>query len=293
MDASMFASLKTSAASSAVRPKLEVISRLPSSPRPAPPILFVHGAWHGAWCWDEFFLDHFAAHGFEAHALSLRAHGASEGRAQLHRCRIRHYVEDVAAVAAALPSVPFWLAIRWAALSSRSSLRLTRLRRRSCSPASRPTGRGRCMRGSCAIGRSTCSGRMRRSVSCRSYRTPIERSGSCSPPRCHGMTSSATIACCRTSRCSAPSTAWRLNGSLVNQVRSPIHVMGAADDAIVADYEIEGDGESLRNGGGGLRRCRPRHDARSELEDRRGQHDQEARRPIRGSSVRAAFRSHR
>src|SRR5262249_25116172 len=53
-----------------------------------------------------FFLGHFAARGYAAHALSFRAHGESEGRRQLHRCRIRHYVEDVATVAAALPSSP-------------------------------------------------------------------------------------------------------------------------------------------------------------------------------------------
>jgi hypothetical protein len=27
------------------------------------PLLFVHGAWHGAWCWDEHFLDLFADKG--------------------------------------------------------------------------------------------------------------------------------------------------------------------------------------------------------------------------------------
>src|SRR5580704_11596911 len=102
----MFDRRTNAAVPAALTPKLEVISRLPSRPRPAPPILFVHGAWHGAWCWDEFFLDHFAARGYAAHALSFRAHGESEGRGGLHRCRIRHYVEDVAAVAAALPSRP-------------------------------------------------------------------------------------------------------------------------------------------------------------------------------------------
>jgi pimeloyl-ACP methyl ester carboxylesterase len=36
---------------------LEIISKSPSSePRPTP-LLFVHGAWHGAWCWAEHFLD--------------------------------------------------------------------------------------------------------------------------------------------------------------------------------------------------------------------------------------------
>lgn len=33
--------------------------------------------WHGAWCWDEHFLDFFADKGFRAVAVSLRGHGAS------------------------------------------------------------------------------------------------------------------------------------------------------------------------------------------------------------------------
>ena len=87
-------------------PKLEVISKLPSAPRAAPPLLFVHGAWHGAWCWDEYFLDYFAAHGYAAHALSLRGHGASEGRDGLRFFRMRDYVADVEKVAASLPTAP-------------------------------------------------------------------------------------------------------------------------------------------------------------------------------------------
>ena len=87
-------------------PKLEVISRQPSEPRDAPPILFVHGAWHGAWCWDEHFLDYFSEKGFAAHALSLRGHGSSEGRERLRRVRLRDFLEDVAAVAELLPAPP-------------------------------------------------------------------------------------------------------------------------------------------------------------------------------------------
>ncbi|MBV8440770.1 MAG: alpha/beta fold hydrolase [Hyphomicrobiales bacterium] len=85
---------------------LEVRSKQPSIGRNAPPILFVHGAWHAAWCWDEHFLDYFAAHGYAAYALSLRGHGDSDGRAGLRLHRIRDYVEDVAAVAAMLPVTP-------------------------------------------------------------------------------------------------------------------------------------------------------------------------------------------
>jgi pimeloyl-ACP methyl ester carboxylesterase len=46
------------------------------SDRPTP-LLFVHGAWHGAWCWDEYFLDFFAGRGYRALAVSLRGHGNS------------------------------------------------------------------------------------------------------------------------------------------------------------------------------------------------------------------------
>ncbi len=41
------------------------------------PVLFVHDAWHGAWCWAEQFLPYFAARGWPVAALSLRGHGAS------------------------------------------------------------------------------------------------------------------------------------------------------------------------------------------------------------------------
>ena len=42
-----------------------------------PSLLFVHGTWHAAWCWDEHFLDFFASKGHHALAVSLRGHGGS------------------------------------------------------------------------------------------------------------------------------------------------------------------------------------------------------------------------
>ena len=42
-----------------------------------PPILLVHGAWHGAWCWEETYLDYFADAGRETWAMDLRGHGGS------------------------------------------------------------------------------------------------------------------------------------------------------------------------------------------------------------------------
>lgn len=69
-------------------------------------MLFLHGTWHGAWCWAENFLDYFSANGFAAYALSFRGHGESEGRERLRFTRIRDFVADVAAVVDMLPSPP-------------------------------------------------------------------------------------------------------------------------------------------------------------------------------------------
>ena len=52
---------------------LEILSRAPGERSRHAPLLFIHGAYLGAWCWDEYFLSWFAQHGFEAHALSQAA----------------------------------------------------------------------------------------------------------------------------------------------------------------------------------------------------------------------------
>src|SRR5438105_3578099 len=70
------------------------------------PILFVHGAWHGAWCWEDHFVPYFANRGWQVTALNLRAHGGPRERRGLRWKRIADYVEDLAAAAAALPEPP-------------------------------------------------------------------------------------------------------------------------------------------------------------------------------------------
>lgn len=86
--------------------KLEIISRYPTASVRPTPLLFVHGAWHAAWCWDVHFLDYFAQQGYEVHALSLRGHGGSEGRENLRWTRIAEYIEDVARAVQQLPCPP-------------------------------------------------------------------------------------------------------------------------------------------------------------------------------------------
>lgn len=82
--------------------ELEVISRLPAQAGDKPPLLFVHGAFAGAWCWEEHFLDFFAGLGYPSYALSLRGHAGSAGRDRLHWNRLADYVTDVAEVAVGL-----------------------------------------------------------------------------------------------------------------------------------------------------------------------------------------------
>lgn len=83
---------------------LEVITRRPTGAARPTPLLFIHGAWHGAWCWDEYFLPYFAEHGYEAHALSLRGHGKSAG--QVRWVSALDYVNDVEQVARSFSRMP-------------------------------------------------------------------------------------------------------------------------------------------------------------------------------------------
>ncbi|HRP96701.1 MAG TPA: alpha/beta fold hydrolase [Rhodocyclaceae bacterium] len=86
---------------------LEVIARAPAGePAFATPLLFIHGAYTGAWCWDEHFLPHFAGLGYAAYALSLSGHGTSRRHQPLDRFSISDYVDDVAEVIDRLPAAP-------------------------------------------------------------------------------------------------------------------------------------------------------------------------------------------
>lgn len=75
---------------------LEILKAIPASDVRSTPILFVHGMWHAAWCWEEHFLPYFAEHGYAAYALSFRGHGSSEGRERLRWISFADYVFDIA-----------------------------------------------------------------------------------------------------------------------------------------------------------------------------------------------------
>ncbi|HMB21540.1 MAG TPA: alpha/beta fold hydrolase, partial [Anaerolineales bacterium] len=60
------------------------------------PLLFQHGAWHGAWCWQQW-MDHFASLGYEVHAISLPAHGkSSASKRHINFYTFKDYVKTLA-----------------------------------------------------------------------------------------------------------------------------------------------------------------------------------------------------
>lgn len=85
---------------------LEILTRRPAGRAAPTPLLFVHGAFAAAWCWDVHFLPWFAERGYTAHAVSLRGHGNSYGQDTIHGWSIQDYAEDVAAVVRQLEQPP-------------------------------------------------------------------------------------------------------------------------------------------------------------------------------------------
>lgn len=81
----------------------------PQEQRYTRPLLLIHGAWHGAWCWEPAMRD-FAARGFAVHALSLRGHGESERCAHFNRCGIDAYLQDIDQILARIKPTPVVIA---------------------------------------------------------------------------------------------------------------------------------------------------------------------------------------
>lgn len=77
-----------------------------SSAADNPPLLFVHGAWHGAWCWQKHFMPFFAAMGYDTHAIDLRGHGQSDKSKSMRWHCIADYVDDVEAAITSLNRKP-------------------------------------------------------------------------------------------------------------------------------------------------------------------------------------------
>ena len=83
--------------------RLEVLSASPAAPSLArrPPLVFVHGSYHAAWCWAERWIPYFVDAGWDCRALSLRGQGGGEavplpvaGTLQLIAADLAHYLRS-------------------------------------------------------------------------------------------------------------------------------------------------------------------------------------------------------
>lgn len=69
-----------------------------SEPPSSPPVLFVHGSFHGAWCWERWMGRFAASLGCECHAVSLRGtSGSPTGNCRQRSVKIEEHVSDLAA----------------------------------------------------------------------------------------------------------------------------------------------------------------------------------------------------
>ncbi|KAK6255721.1 hypothetical protein SCA6_017026 [Theobroma cacao] len=62
----------------------------------SPPLVFIHGSYHAAWCWAECWLPFFSASGFDCYAPSLLAQGESDAPSGTVAGSLQTHAGDVA-----------------------------------------------------------------------------------------------------------------------------------------------------------------------------------------------------
>ncbi|RMF02997.1 MAG: alpha/beta fold hydrolase [Chloroflexi bacterium] len=84
---------------------IERISYLPKQRKHQTPLLFQHGMWHGAWCW-QYWQELFAQWGWESHAHSLPGHAGSPEQRPVARCTLDYYLAFLKREVDRLPQRP-------------------------------------------------------------------------------------------------------------------------------------------------------------------------------------------
>ncbi|GEM_PF-432465 len=80
---------------------INLIKAKPKIPKKnQPTLVFVHGAWHGAWCWQEHFIPFFTKNGYECYTFDLPNHGANKDQKGINQYRITDYLNHLELVLA-------------------------------------------------------------------------------------------------------------------------------------------------------------------------------------------------
>ena len=85
---------------------LELLHEKAQGKKRKSPLLFIHGGFHGAWCWDDHFMPWYAARGFDCYAVSLRDHGRSRRTGRHSEWHLSDYVADAKWAAQQLEEKP-------------------------------------------------------------------------------------------------------------------------------------------------------------------------------------------
>ncbi|CAM9423176.1 unnamed protein product, partial [Heterosigma akashiwo] len=62
-----------------------------------PALVFVHGSFHGAWCWAEHWMPYFSSKGYRTYSISLRGTSGSPAAEGATNVKIGEHVADLGA----------------------------------------------------------------------------------------------------------------------------------------------------------------------------------------------------
>jgi pimeloyl-ACP methyl ester carboxylesterase len=83
----------------------QVLSCIPKQKTDKPPIIFLHGSFHGAWCWQENYMPYFAKNGFPCAAFSWRGTGGTPAGEGIKKMKILEHCEDLQGLLDSIPSI--------------------------------------------------------------------------------------------------------------------------------------------------------------------------------------------
>ena len=89
---------------------MEIFAVMPERESRESVLLFVHGAFHGAWCWQENFMPYFAEHGYSTYAFSFSGHcqeqSEEEQNIDIDKYDLEDYLQDLRKVITLLGNKP-------------------------------------------------------------------------------------------------------------------------------------------------------------------------------------------